>query len=164
MNPAMTPCTAPPGYYGGPYLPTLNPYGYPTPCVPVPVNYPVPFPGGPFPQQFLGSPQPYPSIPYAYGPYPGMFPPGYMVPQQQYPQPCMYGGPPIPSPLANSHDEVAEPCPAMSTSEIPYGQGQELLDGFSPLKPGDASSCESVLPAPVYHQHQQPAFTAAVQQ
>ncbi|XP_062599734.1 nematocyst expressed protein 4-like [Saccostrea cucullata] len=116
MNPAMTPCAAPPGYYGVPYLPSLNPYGYPTPCVPVPGSYPVPFPGygGPFPQPFLGPPQPYPSIPYAYGPHPGMFPPGYMVPQQAYPQPCMYGGPPVPTPLTQVQDGGAVQYPTMS--------------------------------------------------
>ncbi|XP_062573225.1 RNA-binding protein 27-like [Saccostrea cucullata] len=159
MNPTMTPCAAPPGFYGGPYLPSHIPYGYPTPCVPDPGSYPVPFPGygGPFPQPFFGPPQPYPSIPYAYGPCPGMFPPGYMVPQQQYPQPCMYGGPPMPPPpLAHSQNGVAEQCPVMPTNEIPNNiRDQEQRTGSALMKPGDASSCESVLPAPVYHQQQQ---------
>ncbi|XP_062574753.1 uncharacterized protein LOC134236593 [Saccostrea cucullata] len=169
MNPAMTPCAAPPGYYGGPYLPTLNPYGYPTPCVPVPGSYPVPFPGysGPFLQPFIGPPQPNPSILYAYGPHPGRFQPGYMVPQQTYPQPCMYGGPPMPPPpLAHTHtqDGEAVQCPSMPANGIPNNQGQELSHGSSPLKPGDASSCETVLPVAVNNQQQQqqPTFTAAV--
>ncbi|XP_062583724.1 chitin synthase chs-1-like [Saccostrea cucullata] len=166
MNPAMTPCTVPPGYYGGPYMPSLNPgqCGYPYPCTAVPGSYPVPFPGygGPFSQPFYGPPQPYPSIPYAYGPYPGMFPPGYMVPQQAYPQPFMYGGPPMPTPSVQLLDGGAVQCPAMSINEIPDTQDQELL---ATLRPGDASTCASDLPAAVHQQHQQqPTFTAAVNQ
>ncbi|XP_062584135.1 uncharacterized protein LOC134266882 [Saccostrea cucullata] len=178
MNPAMTPCAAPPGYYGGPYMPSLNPGGcrYPYPCTPVPGNYLVPFPqgnGGPFPQPFFGPPQPCPSIPFAYGPYPRMFPPEYMVPQQAYPQPCMYGGPPMP-PLTQLQDGGAVQysttsvspvqCPTMSRIEIPNNHGQELSDGSASLKLSDASSCESVLPAAVNFQQQMPTLTAAVHQ
>ncbi|XP_062598684.1 uncharacterized protein LOC134260117 [Saccostrea cucullata] len=164
MNPAM--CAAPPGYYGGPYMPSLNPgqCGYPYPCTPVPGNYPVPFPGydGPFPQPFLGPPKPYPSIPYAYGPYPGMFPPGYMVPQMTYPQPCMYGGPLTPPPLTHLQNEGAVQSPVMSPNEIPDNNQDQVLS--APFRSGDASSCSSVLPAAVNHQQQMPTLTAAVYQ
>ncbi|XP_062598435.1 eukaryotic translation initiation factor 4 gamma 3-like [Saccostrea cucullata] len=159
MNPAMTPCAAPPGYYGGPYMPSLNPgqSGYPYRCVPVPGSYPVPFPGygGPIPQPFLGPPQPYPSTPCAYGPYPGMFPPGYMVPQQQYPQPCMYGGLPMPPPpLAHSQDGAAVQCPTMSTNGIPNNiLDQEQRTGSALMRPGDDdSSCAYDLPTAAHQQ------------
>ncbi|XP_061164996.1 uncharacterized protein LOC133173948 [Saccostrea echinata] len=103
--------------------------GYPYSCTPVPGNYNVQFPGygGPYPQPFFGPPQPCSSIPYAYGPYYGTFPPGYMAPQQQLP-------------------------PNLHTT--PRTRNKEM--GSRLMRPGDFSSYASDLPATLHHQQQMP--------